>query len=137
MTTLKQPHKYFICTGMRLFTIAEARELLPEIKRLIEQIDRCRSIMTQLTPEAKRASEATGGGGSRFGAQYARALTSLMISVQEILGHGVEIKDFDRGLVDFPHERDGKVVYLCWQRGEDTIEYWHDLDAGFAGRQPL
>ncbi|HUX86133.1 MAG TPA: DUF2203 family protein [Chloroflexota bacterium] len=41
------------------------------------------------------------------------------------------------GLVDFPAERDGRVVYLCWRRGEDQIHYWHELDAGFAGRQPL
>ncbi|MDE0506470.1 MAG: DUF2203 domain-containing protein [Candidatus Poribacteria bacterium] len=47
------------------------------------------------------------------------------------------IKNIDPGLVDFPHLRDGREVYLCWQFGEDEIRYWHDVDAGFAGRQPL
>ena len=56
---------------------------------------------------------------------------------QEILGLGVEIKDLDQWLIDFPSQRDGRVVYLCWRRGEENIEWWHDMDAGFAGRQPL
>ncbi|MDX2033884.1 MAG: DUF2203 domain-containing protein [Blastocatellia bacterium] len=123
--------------SMKLFTLAEAKALLPEIKRLFDLIDRSRAKMRNLSDEARLASEATGGGGTVYGLQYARALSQLMISVQEILGLGVEIKDFDRGLCDFPHEREGRIVYLCWQRGEDDIEWWHDIDAGFSGRQPL
>ncbi len=122
---------------MRLFTLAEAQTLLPEIKRHFNQIDRARRTMNRLAPEAKRAAEESGGGGMPRGAEYARAITNLMLGVQEILSYGVEIKDFERGLCDFPSERDGRIVYLCWQRGEETIEWWHDLDTGFAGRQPL
>jgi hypothetical protein len=124
-------------TPMRLFTLAEAQALLPEIKRRFEHVDRARRIMNRLAPEARRAAEDFGGGGMSEGARYARALTALMIAVQEIVNTGVEIKDFERGLCDFPSERDGRIVYLCWQRGEETIEWWHDMDAGFAGRQPL
>jgi hypothetical protein len=124
---------------MRIFTLEEANALLPEIRRLFQQIDRARETLRRLEPEVKRASEqaSAGGGGTVFGVQYAGALSSFLSDVQEIFSHGVEIKDFDRGLCDFPHERDGKIVYLCWQRGEELIEWWHDLDAGFAGRQPL
>jgi hypothetical protein len=122
---------------MRLFTLPEAQALLPEIKRWFEQIDRARRTMNRLAPDARRAAEDSGGGGMAHGAEYARAITALMLGVQEILSQGVEIKDFERGLCDFPSERDGRIVYLCWQRGEDDIEWWHDLDAGFAGRQPL
>jgi hypothetical protein len=50
---------------------------------------------------------------------------------------GVHIKDIDRGLCDFPYMRNGRVVYLCWQLGEDAIAFWHDIEAGFAGREPL
>jgi hypothetical protein len=50
---------------------------------------------------------------------------------------GVEVKSIEEGLVDFPHIRDGRLVYLCWKAGEATIAYWHDLDAGFSGRQRL
>ncbi|MGH9937905.1 MAG: DUF2203 domain-containing protein [Blastocatellia bacterium] len=122
---------------MRLFTLEEANELLPEVKRLFARIDRSRATLRQLAPEAKRASESPGGGGTLFGFQYADALATFIASAQEILSLGIEIKDFDNGLCDFPHEREGKIVYLCWRRGEENIEWWHDLDTGFAGRQRI
>jgi hypothetical protein len=122
---------------MKLFTLQEANALLPEVKRLFAKIDRARGTLQQLAPEAKRASEYEGGGGTAYGPQYISALTTLMVHAQEIVNLGIEIKDFERGLCDFPHMRDGRVVYLCWQRGEECIEWWHDVDAGFAGRQPL
>lgn len=124
---------------MRLFTLEEANALLPEVRRLFRQIDEATAILQRLLPEVKRASEhaADGGGGTVYGAQYANALTRFLASIQEILSYGIEIKDFERGLCDFPHLREGKTVYLCWQRGEESIEWWHDIDAGFAGRQPL
>ena len=60
-----------------------------------------------------------------------------MDATENIHALGVEIKDLDRGLCDFPALREGRVVYLCWVFGEDDIEWWHDIEAGFAGRQPL
>ena len=57
--------------------------------------------------------------------------------VAELAALGVEVKDFERGLVDFPGERDGRPVYLCWQLGEPEVRFWHELDAGYQGRQPL
>ncbi|HEU0184529.1 MAG TPA: DUF2203 domain-containing protein [Blastocatellia bacterium] len=123
--------------AMKLFTIEEANALLPEVKRMFAKIDRARATLRRMAPEAKRASESPGGGGVPSGFQYSDALATFLASAQEILGLGVEIKDFDQGLIDFPSRRDGKIVYLCWRRGEESIEWWHDLDAGFAGRQPL
>src|SRR5262249_47804311 len=122
---------------MKLFTIEEANALLPEVKRLFAVIDRARATLRRLAPEAKRASASPGGGGIPCGYQYSAALATFIASTQEILGLGIEIKDFDQGLIDFPSRRDGKVVYLCWRRGEESIEWWHDLDAGFAGRQRI
>jgi hypothetical protein len=122
---------------MKLFTLDEANALLPEVKRLFARIDRARATLRRMAPEAKRASKSQGGGGIAGGYQYSDSLATFIATAQEILGLGVEIKDFDQGLVDFPSRRDGKVVYLCWRRGEDNIEWWHDLDTGFAGRQPL
>jgi hypothetical protein len=58
-------------------------------------------------------------------------------SVERIQGTGVLVKDLNRGLLDFPAERDGRIVFLCWQYGEPTVAYWHDIDAGFVGRRPL
>jgi hypothetical protein len=72
------------------------------------------------------------------GLQYAVILTRFTDEMSELEALGVQLKDFDRGLVDFPSLRDGRVVLLCWQLGEgDELEWWHDLDAGFAGRTPL
>src|SRR5262249_7088827 len=123
--------------AMKLFTLEEANALLPEVKRLFAEVDEARATLRRLAPEAKRASESQGGGGTAYGFQYSAALANFIASAQEILGLGVEIKDFDQGLCDFPHEREGKIVYLCWRRGEEAIEWWHDLDAGFAGRQRI
>ena len=123
---------------MKLFTVEEANALLPELRRLIAGLDRTRSRLQQLEPEAELAAErASEGGGTPFGIEYAAIVARSLTLTQQILGLGVEIKDFDQGLCDFPHLREGKIVYLCWKRGESRIEWWHDVEAGFAGRQPL
>jgi len=57
--------------------------------------------------------------------------------VRTVLTQGVLIKDLDQGLIDFPAERDGRVVMLCWRLGEESISYWHEYDGGFPGRRPL
>ena len=79
-----------------------------------------------------------GGGGIANGVEYAATLIDMTALVGELEALGVQLKDFNRGLIDFPSLRDGRVVLLCWQLGEgDTLEWWHDIDAGFAGRTPL
>ncbi len=123
---------------MKLFSVEEANALLPVVRSLFGQIDRERGVLRRLAPAAKRAYDrAEENGGIPQGIKYAHALTGFMVAVQQLLSLGIEIKDFERGLADFPHWRDGRVVYLCWQRGEERIEWWHDTDTGFAGRQPL
>jgi hypothetical protein len=72
------------------------------------------------------------------GVRYANLLTNFAEQMSELEDLGVQLKDFDRGLVDFPSLRDGRVVLLCWQLGEgDELEWWHDMDTGFGGRTPL
>jgi len=123
---------------MRLFTVEEANALLPELRRLLQGVDRERSLLASLAPEARRAAErASEGGGTPSGLAYAAAVSNFLERAQEVLGLGIEVKDFDRGLCDFPHLRDGRVVFLCWEKGEDRVEWWHELEGGFAGRQPL
>jgi hypothetical protein len=70
-------------------------------------------------------------------AQLEREAEALRQCVAAIEGRGAIVKDYDSGLVDFPSERDGRRVLLCWRLGEDEVGYWHGEDAGFAGRQPL
>ncbi len=64
-------------------------------------------------------------------------MLQLNVQLRHIQEMGVQIKDFDRGLVDFPHLRDGREVFLCWELEEDDVEFWHDIDGGYAGRERL
>ena len=125
---------------MKLFTIQEANALLPSVKSILEKIQRAHRAVTRFRDEARKAADAAeqGGGGIAEGVAYAGVLTELTSQMNELEGLGVQLKDFERGLVDFPSLRDGRVVLLCWQMGEgDELEWWHDVDAGFAGRTPL
>ena len=125
---------------MKIFTIQEANALLPNVRIIASKIQKAHRRLSRFRSEAKKASEAAeqGGGGMAEGVAYAAALTDLTVQMSELEGLGVQLKDFERGLVDFPSLRDGRVVLLCWQLGEgDELEWWHDVDAGFAGRTPL
>lgn len=125
---------------MKLFTIQEANALLPDVRIIVGKIQRAHQKLTPYRDEAKKAAEAAerGGGGIVEGPAYAAMLTELTLLLAELDGLGVQLKDFERGLVDFPSLRDGRVVLLCWQLGEgDELEWWHDVNAGFAGRTPL
>jgi hypothetical protein len=125
---------------MKLFTIEEANALLPSVRESLQKIQRCRRRLGAFRHEAKLAAESAelGGGGMEGGALYAIVLTNFTAEISELEILGVQLKDFDRGLVDFPSLREGRVVLLCWQLGEgEEVEWWHDMDSGFAGRTPL
>ena len=126
---------------MKIFTIQEANALLPNVRVILAKIQQAHRKLSRYRNQAKKASEAAeqgGGGGVANGVAYAVALTDLTVQIAELEGLGVQLKDFERGLVDFPSLREGRVVLLCWQMGEgDELEWWHDVDAGFAGRTPL
>ncbi len=126
---------------MKIFTLQEANSLLPSVRTILAKIQRAHRRLSRYRADAKSAADAAeqgGGGGVPAGAAYATALTELTVHTAELEGLGVQLKDFERGLVDFPSLREGRVVLLCWQMGEgDELEWWHDVDAGFAGRTPL
>jgi len=125
---------------MKLFTLEEANALLPAVREILRRIQNSRRRLSAYRDQAKLAAEGAeqGGGGMEGGGLYAKILTKLTDEIAELDAIGVQLKDFDRGLVDFPSLRDGRVVLLCWQLGEgDQLEWWHDMDAGFAGRTPL
>jgi hypothetical protein len=125
-----------------LFTHAEAERLLPLLTdlltRLRDEVAEVEETRAQLAalPERQRhngrAPEA-----ARLEQRVAELVGSINALIERIQGFGVEIKDVGTGLVDFRAMRDGRVVYLCWRLGEPHIAFWHELDAGFAGRQPL
>jgi hypothetical protein len=125
---------------MKIFTVQEANALLPNVRTIAGKIQRAHQHLGRYREDAKKAAEAAeqGGGGLTDGVAYAAILTELTTHLHELEALGVQLKDFERGLVDFPSLRDGRVVLLCWQLGEgDELEWWHDVDAGFAGRTPL
>lgn len=126
---------------MKLFKLEEANALLPTARRIAESIQRAYKRMRSMQAAARRASEGAklGGGGFAPGSdRYVAALLNITAHAGELESLGVQLKDSARGLIDFPCMRDGRVVLLCWQIGEgDEIEWWHETDAGFAGRQPL
>jgi hypothetical protein len=125
---------------MKLFTIQEANALLPSVRTIVARIQQAHRRLSRYRDDARKASEAAeqGGGGIEDGVAYATILTTMASAMTELDTLGVQLKDFERGLIDFPSLRDGKVVLLCWQMGEgDELEWWHDVDAGFAGRTPL
>jgi hypothetical protein len=125
---------------MKLFTIQEANALLPSVRGILARIQRAHRELSLYRDDARKAAEAAeqGGGGIDAGVAYATVLTEMTTQMSELETLGVQLKDFERGLVDFPSLRDGRVVLLCWQMGEgDELEWWHDVDAGFAGRTPL
>ena len=125
---------------MKIFTVQEANALLPDVRKIVGKIQHAHRRVSHYRADAKKAAEASerGGGGFTDGVAYASELIKLTAKLSELEDLGVQLKDFERGLVDFPSLRDGRVVLLCWQLGEgDELEWWHDVDAGFAGRTPL
>ena len=122
----------------RLFTVEEANALLPTLQEVLSEVALHRDALREKAPHMEpilRAAMANGGG--RAGSEYGLEAYKLYLDVERIRELGVVLKDLDMGLLDFPHEREGRIVFLCWHPPEERVAYWHDLDAGYAGRQPL
>jgi hypothetical protein len=125
---------------MKIFSVEEANALLPTVRRILEAVRRAHRRLLAYREAAKHAAEGAeqGGGGMTDGPRYVALLIELTTRTSEIETLGVQLKDYTRGLIDFPSLRDGRVILLCWQLGEgEQIEWWHDVETGFAGRQPL
>jgi hypothetical protein len=123
----------------KYFTVEEANRLIPQMQVLIEQLRQGRRHLRRHQPTAEAvAQKASGnGGGSEAGTYLSAYSQTLGHGLAQLQALGVVLKDLDRGLVDFPHWREGREVYLCWKYGEERIDYWHEIDAGYSGRQPL
>ena len=122
----------------RLFTVREANALIPKLKELLKDVSTHRDAMREKAPhmEPILVSAATNGGG-KIGSEYGVEAYSLYQAIERIRDTGVLLRDLDTGLLDFPHERDNRIIFLCWMPPEERIEYWHGIQDGFDGRQPL
>ena len=129
----------------RLFTVEEANALLPTLQELLAELGQARRRLLQAAREleslerrrdrtnvlqlARNLREAR----ERLGADR----EALRAAFDRITSQGIQVKSVEPGLLDFPSWRDGRIVLLCWREGEPSVAHWHDLDGGFASRQPL
>lgn len=122
----------------KYFTPEEANALLPRIRELMGEIfaarDRILSARPEILPVLEKAAM---NGGNRKAGEVVQDFEKIERGIARIHVLGAQVRDISRGLVDFPYQREGQDVLLCWQYGEEKIEYWHDEETGFRGRQPL
>ncbi|MEX0786993.1 MAG: DUF2203 domain-containing protein [Dehalococcoidia bacterium] len=128
----------------RTFTLEEANALLPRLREILLEMQEKKPALDSLREELAGHSQTASGNGHLVGKEMAakrkqadglvERLNELLAEVTEI---GCEMKGLEQGLIDFRAERDGRTVYLCWRLGESEIGFWHELDHGFAGREPL
>lgn len=144
----------------RFYTIDSANERLPEVRAILERLREQRAQLIALRDElATRQGEAggpeeTGSASSREGARSARRakaaseaealrlrmrgiIDQMEAAVQQLVDWDISLRDIATGLVDFPALANGRQIWLCWRLGEPEIGWWHELEAGFAGRRPL
>jgi hypothetical protein len=121
----------------RHFTQEEANALLPRLKEMLLQLRSSKDELTDTGAHEALSEAAPGNGGSEEGKQVGVAFLEVRRLLGAIEEAGIVLRDIDRGLVDFPAVIDGREVYLCWELGEDDVAYWHDLDSGYRGREPL
>jgi hypothetical protein len=119
----------------RLFTIEEANGELPELRRRLPALREARQ---GLIASAERIDEAVAAdGGGVAGSDWFGHQQRLKAEVSYLAERGILLRDPDTGLVDFPAERDGEQVFLCWRLGEDEVAFYHGQHSGFGGRRPL
>ncbi|MGH2480509.1 MAG: DUF2203 domain-containing protein [Ktedonobacteraceae bacterium] len=141
---LEEPSNVEKMDMTRYFTREEAEELLPQISAILRDIQRERAVMREHEDDLATVEARAGGNGhdlheriATLQLELARHVQALRALAAELERLGCELKDPNTGLIDFLSLRDGRVVYLCWHLGEERINYWHEIQAGFAGRQAL
>jgi len=130
---------------MRHFTPEEANAALAEVRPLVERMVAHRLAHVEaLARQEELEGRIRGNGGgippatlAEAAGEVEREARALGRTIDELNEHGVQVKDVDEGLIDFPALRRGETVLLCWRLGEDEIRYWHSLEEGFAGRREL
>jgi hypothetical protein len=119
------------------YTRDEAQALVPQLRQWLERLNRLREDLQRFE---KRLGGMTDQGhdiGGETVNNWIRALADMQAILAEFQRREIFIKDLSRGLVDFPAIIGGREVFLCWEADEDTVEFWHDLETGFGGRERL
>ena len=129
----------------RLFTYEEANELVPWLEERFnaiapmrdELVDRQEALLGLLRRRRSNGHSSSEEEIAAAEGVVTRLTRQLQDAVKEITDRGILVRDVGRGLVDFPSDRENETVYLCWLRGEPSIDWWHPTNTGFAGRRPL
>jgi hypothetical protein len=122
----------------KLFSIDEAKQLLPWLRKQFAVLMTIERQLLQFKGMAERLARlAPFDSGAPESNYYLEMLIARQTLLQRIEKKGCLVKSAAEGLVDFPHEREGREVHLCWKQDEETIGYWHEIDEGFANRRPL
>lgn len=126
----------------RVFTVEQANRMLPLVRRIVRDIVEThqawsRAVHSYETAATWTRADSPSSALSSLEADVRRLASEIEGYLGELRELGVDFKGFEQGLVDFPGERDGRPVCLCWKLGEDAVEYWHETTDGYAGRQPL
>ena len=122
-------------TTDRVFTVEEANGELGELR---DRLPRLRDARLGLITSSERITDAVAAdGGGVAGSDWFRHQETLKIEVEYLAERGILLRDPDTGLIDFPAERDGEQVFLCWRLGEDDVAYYHGMHGWFSGRKPL
>jgi len=119
--------------GKKYFTVEEANRALPYVARVTDDIARHYRSVIDLRRQVEEAED----NADAPRREYEKAMDQLNDLIDELQQVGVELKDFEQGLIDFPAVYQDREVYLCWKRGEDKIVAWHEIDAGYSGRQDV
>ena len=121
----------------RHFSREEANALLPQLSALLSQLQEAKDELTDTEAHEALSEAAPTNGGGEQGRQVGMAFLEVRRILETVERAGIVLRDIDQGLVDFPALMDGREVYLCWELGEDEVGYWHDLEGGYGGREPL
>ena len=122
-------------TTDRVFTVEDANGVLAELR---DRLPRLRDARLGLIASSERITDAVASdGGGVAGSDWFRHQETLKTEVEYLSDRGILLRDPDTGLIDFPAERDGEQVFLCWRLGEGDVEYYHGVRSGFGGRKPL
>jgi hypothetical protein len=122
----------------RYFTLQEANNALAVVRPLMDEIQAIRNEIMSRRPDVWLVVErAAGNGGSQAASRVVKEFERLDALVHQVQETGALFKDINLGLLDFPALKDGREVYLCWKYGEGDIVFWHEIEAGYSGRQPI
>jgi hypothetical protein len=121
----------------RHYSVEEANSMLPTVKPVLQKLRDAKDLLVDDDAHELLSDAAPANGGGEAGRQVGEAFLEVRRLLSTLEEADIVVRDIDRGLIDFPAILGGEEVYLCWELGEDAVGFWHDIETGYRGRQPL